>query len=91
MPKKWAGGGHLLTNDLAELHRFAQALGLKRQWFQDETFPHYDLTSSKRTAALRNGAVPIESGEFPPDLVVKGPNGYEPYSERMTRTQHDES
>lgn len=85
MPKKWQGGGHLLTNDLEYLHWFAKQLGLKRQWFQNKTFPHYDLTASKRSQAIRADAVEIASGEFPPDLLVKGPNGYETYAQRKQR------
>lgn len=85
VPKKWEGGGHLMTNDLTELHRFAQSIGLKRQWFQDKTFPHYDLTKGKRAMALRYRAVPIHSGEFPDDLLVKRGDGYERYDARKAR------
>ena len=80
---KWAGGGHLLTSDLDELHEFAQKIGLKREWFQDTTFPHYDLTFRKREQAIRHGAVRIGMGEFPDDLLVKNSeNKYERYDTR---------
>lgn len=68
---KWEGGGHLLTSDLDELHEFALDIGLRREWFQDTTFPHYDLTRNKRTKAIQHGAVRIRLGEFPDDLLVK--------------------
>lgn len=44
--------------DIDELHRMADAIGLKRDWFQqkDARFPHYDLRPTKREAALRAGA-----------------------------------
>lgn len=35
---------HLMSEDLDELHEFAQSIGLKHSWFQgDSTWPHYDL------------------------------------------------
>jgi hypothetical protein len=43
--------------ELAELHRVADAIGLKRAWFQAKaSLPHYDLVPTKRVAALQNGA-----------------------------------
>jgi hypothetical protein len=47
---------HLFCDgDLRELHRFALRIGLKRAWFQDHSFPHYDLTARKRELAVRLG------------------------------------
>lgn len=45
--------------DLEPLHRFAEGIGLKREWFQHDSgrLPHYDLTAGKRNAALRHGAI----------------------------------
>lgn len=44
-------------DDVADLHRVAAAIGLRREWFQDRAgFPHYDLTPSRRARALRAGA-----------------------------------
>lgn len=48
------------TRDLTELHRIADAIGLKRTWFQNERLPHYDLTPGKRAMALRAGAIPVD-------------------------------
>jgi len=80
---RWSGGGHLLTSDLAALHELAGRIGLRRAWFQDQTFPHYDLTASKRTLALAAGVVPIEYGQFPDDLLVRGRDGtYERHATR---------
>lgn len=53
--RKWC---HLLADDLDELHAFAATLGLRRAWFQERaSFPHYDLTESKRQLAISRGAV----------------------------------
>lgn len=51
---------HMFTDavDLTELHKMAQKIGLKRAWFQDKPgHPHYDLTKSRRVAAIANGAI----------------------------------
>lgn len=48
---------HLVADSLDELHGFATELGLKRQWFQAKaSYPHYDVTKSVRTKALKLGA-----------------------------------
>lgn len=53
-----AGSCHILADTLDELHAMAAKVGLKRSWFQDHPpHPHYDLTASKRAAALEAGAV----------------------------------
>lgn len=70
VPKKWEGGGHLIGTDIDELHKFAQSIGLKREWYQGHTgFPHYDLVQSKRNLAIIHGAVPIEAGYIPGDVI----------------------
>jgi hypothetical protein len=40
------------------LHAFAEALGLRRAWFQNKAgFPHYDLIPTRRAKAVVLGAV----------------------------------
>lgn len=42
------------------LHAFAERVGLQRRWFQEHRLcPHYDLTHSRRIAAVRLGAVEL--------------------------------
>lgn len=84
--KFWQGGGHLLTSDLEELHALAARIGLRRSWFQDELFPHYDLTASRRRAAIAAGAVEIEPGDFPADLLVRRHDGKHEQICRKTET-----
>lgn len=50
---------HMLSKDLDALHRMAEAIGVKRKWFQDKPgrTPHYDICKSKRAKAVRLGAV----------------------------------
>lgn len=84
---RWAGGAHMLGTNLEELHAFAHTLGLRRSWFQgDATFAHYDLTPAKRAGAVARGAVEIEAGELPDDVLMRCPDGsYESRGARMAR------
>lgn len=52
---------HLLADTLEELHSFAKQIGLKREWFQNGSTPHYDLSLTKRRWAIKNGAVEIDN------------------------------
>jgi len=48
----------MTADTLEELHVMAETLAMRRSWFQEHaTLPHYDLVPSKRTWALREGAV----------------------------------
>lgn len=56
---------------LNHLHDFAQRLGLKRMWFQDEItsrgrskVPHYDITRSMHERAIARGALLLTTTEF---------------------------
>ncbi len=52
---------HLFADSEAELHVFANALGLRKGWFQPhERLPHYDLTARRREMAIRQGAIAVD-------------------------------
>jgi hypothetical protein len=54
---------HLFTDsvELDELHVLAARIGLKRRWFQAHRIaPHYDLTPTKRAAAIAAGAIEVD-------------------------------
>lgn len=68
---------HLMSDQLdpAELHAFADRIGLRRSWFQpgkslldrtkhDPVGDHYDVTEGKRREAVAAGAVEIDRQEF---------------------------
>lgn len=58
------GSCHMLADTLDELHAMAARIGLKRSWFQAHPHhPHYDLTASRRAAALEAGAVFVPARE----------------------------
>lgn len=50
--------------NVQELHVFAISIGLKREWFQDRSVPHYDLVPSKRKLAVSNGATEVSAVEL---------------------------
>ena len=54
---------HLMADSDEELHAFAARLGMRELWFQhDPQRPwrnHYDLTKTRRSQAVRLGAVEI--------------------------------
>jgi len=54
------------TESLEELHKFAQSIGLKREWFQDhKKYPHYDLTTKRMSnKAIRYGATRLYRKRF---------------------------
>jgi uncharacterized protein DUF4031 len=57
--------GHLVSDtSLDELHLFAESLGLRREWFQEKSIPHYDLTGEVYELALRSGAELVSSREI---------------------------
>lgn len=51
---------HMMADSLEELHAMADRLGLKREWFQHKSSPHYDLSQTKRQEALALGAIPMD-------------------------------
>lgn len=51
---------HMFADSLAELHAMAKAIGMERDWFQPLSFPHYDVSLSRRAVAVANGAVEVD-------------------------------
>lgn len=55
---------HMIADTLAELHQIAAAIGMQRNWYQPRSFPHYDLTASRRAAAVLRGAIELPMRTF---------------------------
>src|SRR5512137_332976 len=56
--------GHLVSDtSIEELHAFAAGLGMRREWFQCRSIPHYDLTGERYDLALAMGAELVSSRE----------------------------
>ena len=58
---------HMLANTPNELHAMADAIGMRREWYQSPdkaSFPHYDLSLSRRKLALERGAKEVTRKEL---------------------------
>src|SRR5712691_4653724 len=51
---------HMVADTIEELHMMAEAIGIKRKWFQSNSHPHYDICQSKRARAISAGAIEID-------------------------------
>lgn len=62
----YTDGIHLMSEDLIELHKFAESIGLKKCWFHGvrKGHPHYDLSEKKRLQAIQSGAILVSSKEL---------------------------
>jgi hypothetical protein len=45
---------HLIADSVAELIAFAEQIGLRRDWFQPKSSPHFDLTAAGRRDRKRS-------------------------------------
>lgn len=52
---------HMIADTPEELHAMAYSIGMKREWFQENaSFPHYDVSKSRKEKALKLGAVEVD-------------------------------
>lgn len=51
---------HMFADTIAELHEMAEAIGMRREWFQPLSFPHYDVAKGRRAVAVARGAVEVD-------------------------------
>jgi len=59
---------HMVADTLEELHEMADAVGLRREWFQSGRWNHYDVSKGRRAKAITLGAIEISDRE----IVKKG-------------------
>lgn len=55
---------HMIADTLDELHAMAAAIGMKRDWFQPGSFPHYDVCLMRRGRAIAHGAQVLDRRSF---------------------------
>lgn len=55
---------HLIGDSVSELVEFAVSIGLRPEWFQPNSSPHFDLTANAREEAIRLGAVELDRRAF---------------------------
>ncbi len=51
---------HMMADTLRELHEMADRIGMRREWYQPKSTPHYDLCETRRKIAILHGAIEID-------------------------------
>jgi hypothetical protein len=55
---------HLIADSIEELVEFAVSMGLRPEWYQPKSSPHFDLTAGGRAAAVMMGAIELDNRAF---------------------------
>lgn len=55
---------HMIADTPDELHAMAGRIGMRRHWFQKESFPHYDVAKGRRKMAVEFGAIVCDRRTF---------------------------
>lgn len=55
---------HMIADTIEELHEAAANIGMKREWFQPLSTPHYDVSLSRRRVAVELGAIECDRRTF---------------------------
>ena len=55
---------HLIADSVEELIEFAESIGMRREWFQSKSTPHFDLTAGGRDLAVQRGAIELNNREL---------------------------
>jgi hypothetical protein len=55
---------HLIADSVDELIQFAEAMGMRKEWYQPKSSPHFDLTAEGRAIAIDHGAIELDSRSF---------------------------
>lgn len=55
---------HLIGDSVEELITFAAGIGMRREWFQPKSSPHFDLNAEGREIAVQNGAIELSQRNF---------------------------
>ena len=62
----WRHGAscHLSADSVEELIAFAVGMGMREEWFQPKSSPHFDLHADGRALAIERGAIELTQREF---------------------------
>jgi hypothetical protein len=55
---------HMIADTVGELIAFAVEIGLRAEWFQPKSSPHFDLTAGARELAIQHGAIELDRRAF---------------------------
>ena len=61
---KYGTSCHLIGDTISELKAFAVSIGMRPEWYQSKSSPHFDLTAEGRHRAVRHGAIELERRAF---------------------------
>jgi len=54
----------MIADRVSELIEFAVEIGLRPEWFQPKSSPHFDLTAAGRELAVEHGAIELDRRAF---------------------------
>jgi hypothetical protein len=54
----------LIADTVSELKTFAVWIGLRLEWYQPKSSPHFDLTADARAYAIKHGAIELDRRAF---------------------------
>ena len=54
----------MIADSVSELIEFAISIGLRPEWYQPKSSPHFDLTEASRRLAVFRGAVELDRRNF---------------------------
>ena len=86
------GWSHLFIDqkDQSKLHKFAESIGLKKEWFQGgSSAPHYDVKGIMRHRAIRAGAQVVPRKKAVMILVKAWGDYYKDYNEIRKKFKED--
>jgi hypothetical protein len=52
---------HLIADSVEELIEFAVSMGMRPEWYQPKSSPHFDLTAEGRAIAVSAGAIELDN------------------------------
>ncbi|MCK5236523.1 MAG: DUF4031 domain-containing protein, partial [Deltaproteobacteria bacterium] len=55
---------HMVADTVTELLSMADTIGLSRRWFQDKSFPHFDVCQEYRDRAIEAGARVVDNRQL---------------------------
>jgi len=63
---RWRHGKacHMIADTIPELKAFAVSIGMREEWFQPKSSPHFDLTEELRLRAVAAGAIETDRRAF---------------------------
>tara|TARA_Y100000815_G_scaffold259347_2_gene269706 strand:- start:145 stop:489 length:345 start_codon:yes stop_codon:yes gene_type:complete len=52
--------GHMIADNILDLFDMAKIIGMRAEWFQPGSFPHFDVSVTRRRLAIQNNAIIVD-------------------------------